>query len=146
MSTTAFLGIESALVAALSTPTAVSSSIQTAEALPLAPQFADGIVVRVGSSDLEPAAVRGGTMRAITQVTIELRRLGPVGVSAVNALDVLFLAVNARITADPTLGGLVADCMLRSVQFDTVPAGEKPAHACTTQWEVLHDVYLTTLA
>ena len=145
MSSTAFDGIEDAVVALLQAATPVSTRIETAEARPLAGQFVDGVIVRLTTTAMEPAAVYGGPLIVNSTLEIELRKLGPVGQSAAKALGPLLAAVNGRLAAATTLGGLVMDCAIQSIDFETTP-GEKPAHSCLTTWAVEHQVSRATLA
>jgi len=117
---TVFNDIISAMVDELQTSPPVSSQIHRARVRPLPENWSDAVVIRISDSQLEREAIRGAPVDTDTTIVVECyarhASLSPDVVA-----DALMQVTYARLAENPTLGGLVADCVLTSLNwnFDT---------------------------
>lgn len=115
--TTVFSNVVGAIVQALEAGTPVSPNISRARIKPLAAEWQTAVVVRLQESQLGRLAILGAPINADTTVVVECYARST-SLSADLALDPLMQTVYARLAADPTLGGLAADCEAQAINFD----------------------------
>lgn len=140
---TAFNSIEAAVVTALSGAPAVSTRIQRGRSRPLPEENATGVAVRIEGGENELADIGGGQLWN-TRLVMELQARTTAAQAPMAAVDTLLAAVNTKIAADPTLGGLAMDCWLVSVEYEPEDA-DYAVVALTTVWNVLHQTARATL-
>ena len=133
---TQFAAIVGAMVTALGTPTAVSGQIYRARMRPLAAQHTNAVVVRLLGSTAEPNAIQGAPFDWLTQITTECYARSTT-TSPDQAADNLWAAVYARLMADTTLAGLVADLRCTQLAYDYDQDAD--ATVCiTATWQASH--------
>lgn len=116
---TVFANIIGAVVTALTNAPAVSPQIWRARSRPMASQHSTAVVVRVQDSTPERNALKGAPFDLQTRIAVECyARTSSNSTSADLAGDTLLAAVYARLMADTTLGGLVADLQLEQLSYD----------------------------
>lgn len=141
---TAFAAIPAAFVAALTGGAAVAPLVEHARRRPLPDDKATGVTVSVLRADGELFAILNGPTDWTTQVLVECYARDQAGLSADAGADALVAAVYARLAADKTLGGLVGDINLTSVEFDYDAAAVNTACIVLT-YSVLHRTSHQTL-
>lgn len=114
---TVFAGITAALVAALSTPSAVSPQVYRARMRPLAAEHSTAVVVRPLSSSAAPGPIQGAPVDWSSQYALECYARST-STTPDQAADALFQAAYARVMADTTLGGLVHQVQVSEVRWD----------------------------
>lgn len=114
---TAFAAIVSAMVSALQQEPSVSNQVHRARLRPLPSDWSSAVVVRIQGAELDRLALRGAPINADTAVVVECYARSATLQPDLVA-DTLLAAVYARLAADPTLGGLVADCQALSLTYD----------------------------
>jgi hypothetical protein len=115
--TTVFANVVGSMVTALSAGTPVSPHISRARIKPLAAEWATAVVVRLQESQFERLAIFGAPINTDTLVVVECYARST-SLSPDLAVDALMQDAYARLAADPTLGGTVADCQLQAINFD----------------------------
>jgi len=114
---TVFANVVGAMVAALSAGTPVSPNISRARIKPLAAEWASAVVVRLQESQFDRMAIFGAPINTDTLVVVECYARST-ALSADLAVDAVMQAAYARLAANPTLSGTVADCQLQAINFD----------------------------
>lgn len=114
---TAFASIVGAIVARLQQAPAVSAQVHRARMRPLPSDWTDAVVVRILDAQLDPFVILGAPVNVDTTVVVECYARSTT-LSADLAADAVLQAVYARLVADPTLAGLVADLQLQSLAYD----------------------------
>lgn len=115
--TTVFANVVGAMAQALAAGTPVSPNISRARIKPLAAEWQTAVVVRLQESQFDRLAIFGAPMNTDTIVVVECYARST-SLSPDLAVDQLMQDAYARLAADPTLGGLVADCQLQAINFD----------------------------
>lgn len=121
---TAFADITAAFVAVLSAAPAVSDNIFRARDRSMAEEYATAINVQPVTASRNRGAMHGAPMDWQTKFTIECYARSSV-ISGDLAVDPLLAAVYARLEADTTLGGMVADIDAHSYEFQFDSQGQK---------------------
>ncbi len=114
---TAFAAIVGAMTSALQQAPAVSPQVHRARIRPLPAEWSTAVVVRIQEAELDRLAIRGAPINVDTTVVVECYARNAT-LSPDLVADSLLQAVYARLAADPTLGGLVADCQLTGLAYD----------------------------
>lgn len=114
---TVFAGIVTAMVALLQAGTPVSAQIHRARVRPLSEDWTTAVAVRLESAELDRLALRQAPINSDTTVIVECYARST-SQSPDLAADALLAAVYARLAADPTLGGTVADLQPLSLAYD----------------------------
>ena len=140
---TAFNNIVTAMVTALSASPAVSPHIFRARTKPMAAEWTSAIVVRVQSAEMDPLALFGAPINVDTTVVIECYARSTT-LAPDQAVDQVLQSAYARLAADPTLGGLVGDCNLQSINYDFDQEQERMGAALLT-CVVKHRIQSSTL-
>lgn len=141
--TTAFGVIVAAVVGKLQTGPAVSAQVWRARLKPVAVQHQDAVVVRIQGSAAERFAILNAPTDWDTDIAIECYARSAT-LSADAAVDALLAKVWARLSADPSLAGLVMDLLPVSLDYDF--SGEADQMACVTlNLKVLHRTNNLTL-
>jgi hypothetical protein len=126
---TAFGSIVAGIVTRLQAAPAVSAQVYRARLKPVAAQSDTAVVVRIRSSSAAPFAILNGPTDWDTLIDIECYARSAT-LSPDAAADELLGAVYDRLSADPTLGGLVMDLGVTDLQYDF--AAEADQMACVT--------------
>ena len=114
---TVFAGIVASVVALLNAGTPVSPQIDRARLRPVPEGQATAVCVRVKSSELDRLAIRQAPINLDTTVVVECYARSNTATPDLVA-DALLAAVYARLAADPSLGGTVADMQPLSLDYD----------------------------
>lgn len=123
---TVFAGIVGAMTAALAAAPAVSPQIHRARMRPLPQEWSTAVVVRIEGAQLDPLAIQGAPINTDTTVIVECYARSATQSPDLVA-DALLQSVYAKLAADPTLGGLVADCQLTGLAYDFDQDAERTA-------------------
>ena len=134
---TRFLALANVIVAQLQAAPAVSAQVDRTRLRPVAAQHDTAVVVRLQGADPQRAAIVGGRTDWATTVHVECyaRAIpavpgGAAAIEADDALDALQAAVWARLMANPTLSGTVADLEPTGIEWDY--AAEAAGMGCAT--------------
>ncbi len=135
---TRFMSLANAIVAQLQAAPAVSAQVDRTRLRPVAAQHDTAVVVRLQGADPQRAAIVGGRTDWSTTLHIECyaRAIpavpggGAAAVEADDALDALQAAVWARLMANATLSGTVADIEPTGIEWDY--AAEATGMGCAT--------------
>ena len=114
---TVFAGVVGAMVQALQSGTPVSDYISRARIRPLAEEWQTAVVVRLQEAQFDRMASFGAPLNTDTTVVVECYARSS-SLSPDLAVDQIMQDTYARLAADPTLGGLVADCQPTGINFD----------------------------
>lgn len=121
---TAFADITAAFIAALSTAPAVSANIFRARDRAIAEDQATAINVQFDGADPYAGAMHGAPVDWLSRISVECYARSSV-VSGDLAVDPLFATVYARLAADTTLGGAVANIGAPSIEAESDAQGQK---------------------
>lgn len=128
--TTAFAQVIGAIQAALQQAPAVSAHVFRARARVLPEQMATAIVVRPARAEREAGVGQGTPALWVTGVALECYARGTPSAPVDLQVDTLLAAAVARLMADPTLGGLVGNLELQTIDWDFDVDGQQTA--CVT--------------
>lgn len=134
---TVFAQVAAAIVTALSSGTPVSSQIHRARVRPASQDWTTMVVVRLQDAQLERFAINGGPYNVDTNIAVECYARASAGTSPDLAIDSLLAAVYARLAADSSLGGLVSDLLLNTLQYD-FDADDTGTACVTLNYTALH--------
>lgn len=124
MSVSVFTDITAAFVAALSAAPAVSDNIFRARDRAIAEDQPTAINVQFDAADPRPVAMFGAPVDWLSRFTVECYARSSTA-SGDLAVDPLLLNVFARMAANSTLGGLVADIGVPTIEAEYDSAGQK---------------------
>jgi len=122
--TSAFSWIVAAFVDRLKQVPEVSPSVERTRDRPLPKNCQTGVVVQWEGSLPDVVAIRGAPINWVSRVTVSCSARA-VEQTGDEAVDPLLERVYSRLAADPTLGGLVFDIGLPTLEADTGVEGEK---------------------
>ncbi len=122
---TAFVNITAALVARLVAAPAVSANIFRARDRPMAAQYVEALSVQWEGGESSRGAMHGAPVDWLSKFTVECYARATGDVTPDVAVDPLLAGVAARIAADTTLGGLVADVWLAGLEAEYNAEGQK---------------------
>lgn len=141
---TAFVDIEAAVVATLSSGTPVATRIQRGRMRPLPEEVATAVAVRIEGGENERPNYSGDQLWR-TELVIECQARAAAAQAPSVAVDTLLAAMNARIAADPTLGAVVMDCYFTGFESEIDDTGDYAVISLLTRWTVLHQTDRATL-
>ena len=121
---TQFANITAAFIAALSNAPAVSANIFRARDRTMAEEHIDAINVQFDGADPYTGAMYGAPVDWLSKISVECYARSSV-VSGDLAVDPLFATAYARLAADSTLGGAVADIGTPSIEAENDAQGQK---------------------
>jgi hypothetical protein len=121
---TAFADITAAFIAALSTAPAVSANIFRARDRTIAENQATALNVQFDGSEPYAGAMHGAPVDWISKISVECYARSSV-TSGDLAVDPLLSAAYARLAADTTLGGRVADIGAPNILTEYDSQGQK---------------------
>lgn len=124
MSLTAFATITGALEMLMRVEPPVSANIFRARDREMAEQYEDAVSVQFDGATPMRGAIKGAPVDWVSSFTIDLWRRTTT-TSADLAVDPLLLAIYARIAADTTLGGLVDDIDVPTIQAEYTAEQQK---------------------
>jgi hypothetical protein len=140
---TVFNDIISAMVQATQSDPPISSQIHRARIRPLPENWSDAVVIRISDAQLDRAAIRNAPVDVDTTVVVECYARSA-SMSPDVVADALMQVTYARLAEDPTLGGLVADCVLTSINWNFDTDADKTACVSMT-YVVRHRTHSLTL-
>lgn len=145
---TAFADIGTAIVAALNSGTPVSPNVFRARARTIAAQHGTAVVVKLKNTEPDARTVHNVQQLRATLVDVACYARAVPGSGAATpdlAVDALLAAVQGRVMADTTLGGLVTDINTGPIEWDEDAEAEQLG-CVTVTYEVLHNITQATLA
>ena len=136
--TTAYKQIADDFAAALWAATAISNQVYQARLDPIANQFNDAIVVRLGATQVEQKTLTYGRMLCQTEVAVECYAKSPTG-NPTAAVDTLLQNAYARLAGDATVNAAARDLLMAGITWDYAQEADQMACATMT-WQVTHQV------
>lgn len=135
--TTAFASVVGAMVAQLNAVTPVSPHIYRARMRVLPSTVQSAVVVRILGAEVDAAAGQNVCGVWATAVAVECYARSGASTSPDVAVDALLEAVVTRLQQNRSLGGLVGDLVITSVNYDFDVDGETTACA-TVLFSIRH--------